>query len=149
MTARLLCTWNSPDKNTGVGCHSLLQGIFLTQGSNPVLLYWQADSLPLSHQGSPLTLYIQSWMCLTLINTIVLVHHSNFGNPLLFFGHHVCLAYFQLSENMILFSFIGSTLNIIPYYPLVFCESLFLAFLYFCVHTSWDNLIRLLLPKHG
>ena len=27
-----------PDKNTGVGCHSLLQGIFLTQGSNPCLL---------------------------------------------------------------------------------------------------------------
>ena len=33
-------------------CHSLLQTIFLTQGSNPCLLHWQADSLPLSHQGS-------------------------------------------------------------------------------------------------
>ena len=33
----------------GVCCHFLLQGIFLTQGSNPNLLYWQADSLPLSH----------------------------------------------------------------------------------------------------
>ena len=31
---RLLCSWNSPDKNTGVGCHSLLQGIFPTQGWN-------------------------------------------------------------------------------------------------------------------
>ena len=39
-------------KNTGVGCHFPLQGIFPTQGSNPCLLYWQADSLPLSHQGS-------------------------------------------------------------------------------------------------
>ena len=29
---RLLCPWNSPGKNTGVGCHSLLQGIVLTQG---------------------------------------------------------------------------------------------------------------------
>ena len=29
-----LCPWNSPGKNTGVGSHSLLQGIFLTQGSN-------------------------------------------------------------------------------------------------------------------
>ena len=28
---------DSPDKNTGVGCHALLQGIFLTQGSNPGL----------------------------------------------------------------------------------------------------------------
>ena len=35
---RLLCPWNSPGKNTGAGCHSLLQGIFPTQGSNPDLL---------------------------------------------------------------------------------------------------------------
>ena len=34
-------------------CHSLLQGIFLTQGSNPGLLHWQLVSLPLSHLGSP------------------------------------------------------------------------------------------------
>ena len=36
---RLLCSWNSPDKNTGVGCHDLLQGIFLTQGLNLHLLH--------------------------------------------------------------------------------------------------------------
>ena len=36
---RLLCPWNSPGKNTGVGSHSLLQGIFLTQGLNLCLLY--------------------------------------------------------------------------------------------------------------
>ena len=35
--SRLLCPWNSPGKNTGVGCHDLLQGIFPTQGSNPYL----------------------------------------------------------------------------------------------------------------
>ena len=55
--ARLLCPWRFPGKDTRVGCHFLLQGIFLTQGSNPGLLHlllWQADSLPLSHQGSPL-----------------------------------------------------------------------------------------------
>ena len=43
-------------KNTGVGCHFLLLGIFLMQGSNPHLLdllHWQADSLPLCHLGSP------------------------------------------------------------------------------------------------
>ena len=33
-SARLLCPWDSPGKNTGVGRHALLQGIFLTQGSN-------------------------------------------------------------------------------------------------------------------
>ena len=45
---RLLCPWDSPGKNTGVGCHALLQGIFLTQGSNPhslLLMLWQAGSL--------------------------------------------------------------------------------------------------------
>ena len=36
-----------------MGCHFLFQGIFPTQGSNQCLLRWQADSLPLSHQGSP------------------------------------------------------------------------------------------------
>ena len=36
--ARLPCPWNSPGKNTGVDCHSLLQGIFPTQGSNLGLL---------------------------------------------------------------------------------------------------------------
>ena len=35
-TARLLCPWNSPDKNIGVSYHVLLLGIFPTQGSNPV-----------------------------------------------------------------------------------------------------------------
>ena len=34
---RLLCLWDSPGKNTGVGCHALLQGIFLGQGLNPCL----------------------------------------------------------------------------------------------------------------
>ena len=38
ITARLLCPWDSPNKNTGMGCHALLLGIFLTQGSNPHLL---------------------------------------------------------------------------------------------------------------
>ena len=47
---------DSPGKNTGVGCHALLQGIFLTQGSNLRLfhlLHWQARSLPLVPLGKP------------------------------------------------------------------------------------------------
>ena len=35
---RLLCPWDFPGKNTGVGCHFLFQGIFPTQRSNPGLL---------------------------------------------------------------------------------------------------------------
>ena len=52
--SRLLSPWNFPGKDTWVGCHFLLQGIFLTQGLSSCLLHWQADSLPLSHLGSPL-----------------------------------------------------------------------------------------------
>ena len=40
-------------ENTGVGCHFLLQGIISTQGLKPPLLHWQANSLPMSHLGSP------------------------------------------------------------------------------------------------
>ena len=46
-------------KNTGVGCHFLLQGIFPTQGSNLrllCLLRWQADSSPLAPPGKPIHL---------------------------------------------------------------------------------------------
>ena len=39
---RLLGPWGSPGTNTAVGCHSLLQGIFPTQGRHPPLLPWQA-----------------------------------------------------------------------------------------------------------
>ena len=42
-----------PSKNTESGGHFLLQGIFLTQGSNPHLPHCQVDSLPLSHLGNP------------------------------------------------------------------------------------------------
>ena len=44
----------SPGKNTGVGCHFLLQGIFPTQELNPWLLHWQVDSLPLESPGKSL-----------------------------------------------------------------------------------------------
>ena len=46
----------SQGKNTRVCCHFLPQGIFPTQGSNPGLLHWKADSLPLSHQEAQFSL---------------------------------------------------------------------------------------------
>ena len=73
--ARLLCPWDSSGKNTGVCCHALLRGIFLTQGSNLqllCLLCWQAGSLPLVPPGK--TNYASSesvsvaHSCLTLCN---------------------------------------------------------------------------------
>ena len=53
-SSRLFCPWDSPGKNTGMGCHALLQGIFWTQGSNLCLLHllcWQVGSLPLVPPG--------------------------------------------------------------------------------------------------
>ena len=47
------CPWDSPGKNTGVDSHSLLQGIFLTQGLNPGLLHRQVDSLLSEPPGKP------------------------------------------------------------------------------------------------
>ena len=47
---RLLSPWNFPGKNTGVGCHFLLQGIFPTQGSSPGLLHCRQMLYPLSPQ---------------------------------------------------------------------------------------------------
>ena len=48
LACQFLCPWDSPGKNNGMGCHFLLQGIFLTQGSNLHLLrllHWQVDSI--------------------------------------------------------------------------------------------------------
>ena len=57
---RLPWPWDSPGKNTGVGCHALFQGIFLTQGWNPSPMDWgrlQAMSSALMnlHSGRFLT----------------------------------------------------------------------------------------------
>ena len=52
--ARLLCPWDFPGKNAGVGCHSILWGIFLAQGLNLGLLHCRQILYWLSHQWSPL-----------------------------------------------------------------------------------------------
>ena len=52
LPTRLLCPWDFPGKDTGVGCHFLLQGIFPTQGSNPGLLHCRQILYLLSHRES-------------------------------------------------------------------------------------------------
>ena len=65
---RLLCPWDSPGKNTGVGCHLLLQGFFLTQESKLHLLrllHWQVNSLLIALPGIKFRqrpLFNVSWM---------------------------------------------------------------------------------------
>ena len=53
----LFCPWDSPGKNTAVGCHFLLQEIFSTQGLNPGLPHCRQILYCLSHQGSGLLLW--------------------------------------------------------------------------------------------
>ena len=48
--------WDSPSKNTRVGCYALLQGNLPSRGSNPGLPYCRQILYHLSHQGSPNTL---------------------------------------------------------------------------------------------
>ena len=47
----VLCPWDFPGKNTGMDCHSLLQGIFLTQALNPCFLHFRQIVFGLNHQG--------------------------------------------------------------------------------------------------
>ena len=61
-----------PGKNTEVGCHFLLQGIFLTQGLNLCLLWpMQEHSLPLSHLGSPLFMWPFSYIRTSVVAQLV------------------------------------------------------------------------------
>ena len=60
--ARLLCPRGSPGKTSAVGCHSLFQGVFLTQGLSPSLLQllrWQADSSIPEPPGEPQSVFIR------------------------------------------------------------------------------------------
>ena len=50
---RLPVPWDFPGTNTGVGCHVLLQGIYLTQGLNLGLLHCGQSVYHVSHQGIP------------------------------------------------------------------------------------------------
>ena len=65
LPARHLCSWNFQGKNTGVGCHFLLQGIFPTQESNRGLPHCRQMLYHLSHQG---TIKSKKKICLKISN---------------------------------------------------------------------------------
>ena len=78
LARQVLLSMGFPGKNTGVGCHFLFQGIFPTQGSILCLLHcrWssalQADSLSLSHQGSPVCTYtIIMWKLCVYMSVVI------------------------------------------------------------------------------
>ena len=89
--------WDSAGKNTGVGCHALLQGIFPPQGSNPgflCLLHWQAGPLPPAPPGKigkiKLAIYvssllISSYVCVAFFSLLRKIksgfcHYANMKN---------------------------------------------------------------------
>ena len=78
---------SSPGKNTGVGCHTLLQGIFPTQGSNPGFPYCRQILYQLSYQGNPFIYSVQfssvTQSCPTLCDPM---NHSTPGLPV---HHHL------------------------------------------------------------
>ena len=93
---RFYCPWDSPGKNTGVGCCVLLQGKFPSQGSNLHLLYllhWQAGSYHQHHLGSPISLEAMTNVILVsilmypffilsiCIHMFSILHKIGFPNP--------------------------------------------------------------------
>ena len=90
------CPWNSPGKDSGVGSHSLLQGILPTQELNPGLLHGRQILNHLSYQGSPI-------MCVYLIHLVWLsfmkVFFPDFSwdpSPLLVNDALPCILHFSL-----------------------------------------------------
>ena len=86
-----------------MGYHFLLQGIFLTHGLNPCLLHWQADSLPLSHQGSPL---------LSLTRIIYLFLDSNLASYPVFY----------LLNNLLIYTFTQVQFSSVAQSCLTLCD---------------------------
>ena len=96
---------NSPGKNTGVGCHSLLQGIFLTQGLNPGLLRCRQILYHLSHQGNPIA-------CFTSRPSLIFQTQSDFWGHLFCFEPLRLFSLLSWRENAFR---ISETLSYYPY----------------------------------
>ena len=67
-----------PGKNTGVGCHALFQGIFLTKGWNSCdldFLHWQVHSLPLASPGKPIFIIFVILLKVIMIYILALISY--------------------------------------------------------------------------
>ena len=116
--SRLLCPWDSPTKNTGVGCNVFLHGIFLIQGSNPgscllCLLYWQVGSLPLAQPGKPSLLSFRlnfpGKMIYPLIPSSSHSHYSR--SPSFCWRWYITKSNWHLLSSFLNFNFIKFSLN--------------------------------------
>jgi len=94
-STKLLCPWNAPGKNTGVSCHSLLQTIFLTQGSNPGLLHCRQTIYHLSKLDICVSLRIRKNM---YIGRGVEMQHLI--QMVKFSTHVFCFCFFQVDLSL-------------------------------------------------
>ena len=88
--ARILCPWNSPGESTGVGCHSLLQGIFPTQGSNLGLPHCRQILYHLKHQNPTIILGFK--ICCCEVQFKKTKHRSKDSQTLLESNYHLKFA---------------------------------------------------------
>ena len=114
--ARSPCPWNPPGKNTGVGCHFLLQGMFLTQGSNPGLLHCRQILYCLSHQGRPTSTLILRENTKNKVHTISYIISIYKDEKTLFIMISFLLNFFHL-----LFTVLPSFFRVIPPFHLLIC----------------------------
>ena len=99
---RLLCPQDSPGKNTGVGCHVLLQGIFPTQGSKLGLAHCGQILYRLSHLHYP---FIEVYKLLELINDYSKVagYKINTQKSLAFLYSNITVSIFMLVIGLFIF----------------------------------------------
>ena len=131
---RLFCPWDFPGKNTGVGYHARLQGIFPIQGLNLCLLgllHWQAGSLLLAPPGKPYTCiykYIYSFCIVFHYGLLQDIEYSSLCSsegPCCLFIHSVCNSLHLLTPN---------SQSVPPYSPsnhksmFYLCESAFVSY---------------------
>ena len=112
MDCRLLCPCNSPGKNTGVSCHSLLWGIFLTQGLNQCLLLCRQILCCLSHQEIPENTF-NTYCCFKIIAIIVSIARDCLyfsKKKMLYILSQVAQSYLTLCDPMD-FSLTGSSIH--------------------------------------
>ena len=114
-TYQIPLSWDSPGKNTGAGCHALVQRIFLIQGSNLCLsnsLLWQVDSLPLVPPWKPFQettcIQIASPSSLSLLTSIPANPCEVLSTPL-----NKNLDSFNLSNSKYCFLFVYSYVQLI------------------------------------
>ena len=130
----LYSPWNSLGQNTGVGCHSLLQGIFPTQGLNPGGLHCRQILCHLNHQGSPNYISVQFSsvaQCQTLCDPM---NHSTPGLPV----HHQIA---EFTQTHVLW--VGDAIHLILCRPLLLPPPIFPSIKVF----SNESVLRIRWPK--